>query len=94
MIRRILKRWLDRRERDESQVVIEALRTRVENLESAFSPIVRMFPDRHELRAAMEDTNNRTTFTVGQYSAWELYQARCTLQWANVQWDDIPEDLK
>lgn len=69
MIKQWLRRWLDRRQRDEAQVVIEQLRARVEELEDVFEPIVAMFPEEIS-------TEVGTRYRVGEYLGGELQRAR------------------
>ncbi len=69
MIKRYLRRWLERRQRDETQVVLEQLRARVEELEDVFEPIVAMFPEEIS-------TEPGTRYRVGEYLPGELRRAR------------------
>lgn len=73
MIKRWLRRFLDRRQRDETQVVLEQLRARVEALEDAFEPIVAMFPEEISTEPGLR-------YTVGQYLGGELIRARETMR--------------
>lgn len=79
MVARLLRRWLDRRQRDLPQLTIDGLRSRVELLEDAFRPIVRMFPDQADLRTMIEDRNNLHRIKVGEYTPYELHHAAAAL---------------
>lgn len=89
MVKRWLRRWLERRQRDEAQVVIEQLRERVDYLERAFEPVVAKFPSQSELRQQMEDKRNNWAISVGQYSPYTLHNARAVLEWR--EWNKISD---
>ena len=73
MIKRWLRHWLDRRQRDEAQTVIDQLRSRVFELEDTFDPIVAMFPEEIS-------TEPGTRYRIGEYLGGELIRARDALR--------------
>ena len=78
MIESWLRRRLERRPQDMTQLVIDQLRTRVEELEDAFEPIVAMFPEEIS-------TEPGVRHMVGEYLSGELRRARDAIRRQTVR---------